>query len=171
MDDVDDFLSNNNKGVVLVKNYNCVRGIEFSNVILILDANEYHLKQFIPEAMARCQCNLSIIIKPAENGQYREDSVTDLMEYWENVNQEEDEKKFIRILKLQFCKCTSTIMCSLKADDKNQYCQKVTEENAVAFYKIHKNCRRYQEMSDEIKDKIVSNKSLDKSGKNAAGAL
>ena len=171
VDDVDDFLSNNNKGVVLVKNYNCVRGIEFSNVILILDANEYHLKQFIPEAMARCQCNLSIIIKPAENGQYRKDSVTDLMEYWENVNEEEDEKKFIRILKLQFCKCTSTFVCNSKASFKNQYCQKVREENAVAFYKIHKNSQSYQEMSDEIKDKIVLNKSLDKSGKNVAGAL
>ena len=42
----------------------------------------------------------------------------DLMEYWENVNQEEDEKKFIRIIKLQFCKCTSTNVCSSKAGSK-----------------------------------------------------
>ena len=171
VDDVDDFLPNNNEGVVLVKNYNRVRGIEFSDVILILDSNEYHLKQFIPEAMARCQCNLSIIIKPTENGKDKEDTVMDLMEYWENVNQEEDEKKFIRIIKLQFCKCTSTTVCSSKAGSKNQYCRKVREENAAAFYKIHKNCQSYHEMSDEIKDKIVLNKSLDTAGKNAAGEL
>ena len=171
VNNVEDFLSNNNNGVVLVKNYNCVRGIEFSDVILILDANEYHLKQFIPEAIARCQCNLSIVIKPAENGQDREDSVMDLVQYWENVNREEDEKKLIRILKLQFCNCTSTTMCSSKAGYKNQYCQKVKEETDAAFCKIHKNCQSYQQMSDEIKDKIVFNKSLDKSGKNVAGAL
>ena len=154
-----------------MRNYNCVRGIEFSDIILVLDANEYHLKQFIPEAIARCQCNVSIIIKPAENGQDREDSVMDLMQYWENVNREEDEKKLIRILKLQFCNSTSTTMCSSKAGYKNQYCQKVKEENDAAFYKIHKNCESYQQMSDELKDKIVFNKSLDKSGKNAAGAM
>ena len=171
VDDVDDFFSDNNEGVVLVKNYNCVRGIEFSDVILILDANEYHLKQFIPEAMARCLCNLSIIIKPAENGKDRQDSVMDLMEYWENVNQEEEEKKFIRILKLQFCKCTSTTACSSRAGYKNQDYQKVRDENASACYKIHKNCQSYKKMSEEIKDKIVLNKSLDKSGKNAAGEL
>ena len=171
MDDVDGFLSNNNKGVVLVKNYNCVRGIEFSDVILILDANEYHLKQFIPEAMARCQCNLSIIIKPAENGKDREDAVMDLMKYWEEVNQKEDEKKFFRIIKLQFCTCISTTVCSLKAGCKNQYCQKVREENGAECYKIHKNCQNYKEMSEEIKNKIVLNKFLDKSRKNAAGEL
>ena len=171
VDDVDGFLSNNNKGVVLVKNYNCVRGIEFSDVILILDANEYHLKQFIPEAMARCQCNLSIIIKPAENGKDREDAVMDLMKYWEKVNQEEDEKKIFTVLKLQFCKCISTTRCSLKTGYKNQYCQKVREENGAECYKIHKNCQNYKEMSEEIKNKIVLNKFLDKSRKNAAGEL
>ena len=171
VDDVHGFLSNNNKGVVLVKNYNCVRGIEFSDVILILDANEYHLKQFIPEAMARCQCNLSIIIKPAENGKDREDAVMDLMKYWEKVNQEEDEKKIFTVLKLQFCECTSTARCSLKAGYKNQYCQKVREENGAECYKIHKNCQNYKEMSEEIKNKIVLNKFLDKSRKNAVGEL
>ena len=95
----------------------------------------------------------------------------DLMQYWGNVNREEDERKLIRILKLQFCNSTSTTMCSSKAGYKNQYCQKVKEENDAAFYKIHKNCESYQQMTDELKYKIVFNKSLDKSGKNAAGAM
>ena len=79
--DVEHFLSNSNKRMVLVKNYNCVRGIEFSDVILLLDANEYHLKQFIPEAMARCQSSLSIVIKPAEKGRNRGDGVMDLVKH------------------------------------------------------------------------------------------
>ena len=55
--------------------------MEFSDVVLLLDANEYHLKQFIPEAMARCQSHLSIVIKPNKNEERRDDAVLELVEY------------------------------------------------------------------------------------------
>ena len=126
MDDVENFLSNENDRVVLVKNYNYVRGIEFSDVILLLDANEYHLKQFIPEAMARCQSNLSIVVKPAENGIVSTETVMDLIEYWMKVNLEE-EKKFINILELHFCDCTSAFRCSRKVDHENLHCENTRE--------------------------------------------
>ena len=101
--------------MVLVTNYNCVRGTDFSNVILLLDANEYHVKQFIPEAIARCQSNLSIVVKPAEKRIIRGDDVMELMKYWENVNSEQEQGKFIiEIMKLEFCNCTSVVMCAKK---------------------------------------------------------
>ena len=37
-----------NRGLVLVTEYRCVKGLEFSNVLLLLNKNEYYLKQFIP---------------------------------------------------------------------------------------------------------------------------
>ena len=104
--DVEEFLSKNSKRVVLITNYNCVRGIEFSDVILRLDANEYHLKQFIPEAMTRCQSNLPIVIIPAENVINQGDVVIDIVEHWKNINLAE-EGKVIQIFKLDFCKSIS----------------------------------------------------------------
>ena len=171
VDNVEEFSSKINERVVLVKNYNCVRGIEFSDVIVLLDANEYHLKQFIPEAMARCQSNLSIVIKPAENGKGREDAVMDLIEYWKRVNLEEEEEKLIRILHLHFCECTSTVMCSRKAGDENLYCRKAREENKTICYEIHKNSKSYKNMSEKIRQKIASDVSSNQLGKREALTL
>ena len=167
MDDVENFLSNENDRVVLVKNYNYVRGIEFSDVILLLDANEYHLKQFIPEAMARCQSNLSIVVKPAENGIVSTEAVMDLIEYWMKVNLEE-EKKFINILELHFCECTSAFRCSRKVDHENLHCEKTREGYGTTRYEVHKNSPSYKKMSEEIEQKILSSTSLDLSGKREA---
>ena len=59
--------------MVLVNNYSCVKGLEFSEVLLILDADEYHLKQFIPEAMAKCMDNVSILVRAEPRGNHRSD--------------------------------------------------------------------------------------------------
>ena len=167
VDDVENVLSNDNDRKVLLKNYDCIRGIDFSDVLLLLDANEYHLKQFIPEAMARRQSNLSIVIKPAENLKVRKEAVKDLIEYWMKVNLEEEEK-FINILELQICKCSSAIKCSRKVGNENQYCRKAKEGHATTCYKIHKKSQSYKKMSEEIKQKNVSNASLNRSGKREA---
>lgn len=152
--------------MVLVTNYNCVRGTDFSNVILLLDANEYHVKQFIPEAIARCQSNLSIVVKPAEKRIIRGDDVMELIKYWENVNSEQEQGKFIiEIMKLEFCNCTSVVMCAKK---------KVVESRIVGasnFCKIHKNTKIYKEISSQIKHKLVSDTPSNQSRKKEAMKL
>ena len=170
VDDVETFFSNKNERVVLVKNYKCVRGIEFSDVILLLDANEYHLKQFIPEAMARCQSSLSIVIKPTENVKRREDTVMNLMEYWVDINLEAEKEKLIKNFTLHFCKCNSKIMCDKKAVKNRR------EKDPEYDYKIHKHSRNYKYFSDEIeqemprenKHKIISDTSSNLSSKKEA---
>lgn len=161
--DVEEFLSDNNDRGVLVTNYNCVRATEFSNVILLLDANEYHVKQFIPETIARCQSNFSIAVKPAEKRIIRGDDVMELMKYWENVNSEQEQGKFIiEIMKLEFCNCTSVVMCAKK---------KVVESRIVDasnFCKIHKNTKIYKEISSQIKHKRVSDTPSNQSRKKEA---
>ena len=62
---VGEFLRNSGN-MVLVSNYNCVTGLEFSEVLLILDGDECDLKQFIPEAMARCMNDLTILVRPKQ---------------------------------------------------------------------------------------------------------
>ena len=60
--DLEKFLIDTSENLVLVKNLNFVKGLEFSNILLILDSNEHHLRHFIPDAIARCTSNLSILI-------------------------------------------------------------------------------------------------------------
>ena len=87
--------------MILVNNYNCVKGLEFSEVLLILDADEYHLKQFIPEAMARCMNNLTILVRPKHKKNCESDTVTDLADHWEVFN--ETGKPVMEILSLKVC--------------------------------------------------------------------
>ena len=92
--------------MVLVNNYNCVKGLEFSEVLLILDVDEYHLKQFIPEAMSRSMNNLSILVTPEPRGNHRSDTVRDLVRHWEQSNEKkimETGKPILKILELTFC--------------------------------------------------------------------
>lgn len=94
--------------MVLIKNYNFVTGLEFPNVVVLLDANEYHLKQFIPGAMARCQKNLAIVIKSLKDEILEDDTVANLLDHWENLNTELEETNSINetfatpVLSMQF---------------------------------------------------------------------
>ena len=97
---VREFIQSSNN-IVLVNNYNYVKGLEFSEVLLILDANEYYLKQFIPEAMARCMNNLAILVRPKPRGNLKSDTVRDLVDHWE-VSKKTG-KPILEILSLKFC--------------------------------------------------------------------
>ena len=154
--DIRYFLSSTNEKLLLVKNYNCVKGLEFSDVIILLDANEYHLKQFIPEAMARCQSNLSILITPPKDKALVNDTVLNLLEYWEMVNLELGEKNPVaKTLQLQFCSCISNVLCEIKAEKGNGYCHLLSENDIVACYEVHTNCSFYKDMSKEIQHQVV----------------
>ena len=154
--DIRYFLSSTNEKLLLVKNYNCVKGLEFSDVIILLDANEYHLKQFIPEAMARCQSNLSILITAPKDEVLVNDTVLSLLEYWEMVNLELGEKNpIVKTLQLQFCSCISNVLCEIKAERGNGYCHLLSESDIIACYEVHKNCSIYKNMSKEIQYEVV----------------
>ena len=68
----------------------------------------------------------------------------ELMKYWENVNSEQEEGKFIiEIMKLEFCECTYALVCA-----KNK---------VIKYCKIHKNAESYKKISSEIKHTPVLN--------------
>ena len=53
----------NRKGnITLIVNFQYVRGMEFENVIIVADPDEYFLKHYFPEALARCTKNLALIM-------------------------------------------------------------------------------------------------------------
>ena len=58
---VQDFISKKNN-YILVTNFRHVRGMEFENVIVVVNSEEYFLKHYLPEAIARCKSNLSLIM-------------------------------------------------------------------------------------------------------------
>ena len=46
---------------VLLSDIKGVSGLEFENVIVAIDNNEYHLKQLVVDCVSRCTCNLTIV--------------------------------------------------------------------------------------------------------------
>ena len=143
---VREFLRNSGNAI-LVNNYNCVKGLEFSDVLLILDEDEYHLKQFIPEAMARCMSNLAILVRPKPESNYKSDTVIDLVHHWEKSNKKilKTGESILTILKLKFCSEHNSI--------KNENYEKThckTDKSKYTSYKIHKRCERYRDLSIKI---------------------
>ena len=155
--DVRQFLRNPSNAV-LVNNYNTVKGLEFSDVLLILDENEYHLKQFIPEAMARCMSNLTILIRPKAKDQSKSDTVADLVHHWEKSNSAilETGKSFLKILKIDFC--------FLHNFPKNENCMKthcLNDRSEYTSYEIHKTSRWFRHLSVQIQSSVVPNLHLE----------
>ena len=134
----EEFLTNASKNFVLVKNLSFLRGLEFSDVLLILDSNEHHVRQFIPEAIARCSSNLSILIKPIPT--HETDTVEDLVNEWERHN---DNMPIIEILKIGFCDKTS---CNSMRCHRRVYCV----DESSSSYNVHKNNRQYTHFLTEI---------------------
>ena len=135
----EEFLTDANKNLVLVKNLNFIKGLEFSNVLLILDTNEHHQRQYIPEAIARCKSNLSILIKPVPY--YKTDTVADLIDEWEMHNLI---KPIVDVLEIGFCDKTS---CNKIKSHQSVYCV----DEKYSSYKVHENNRLYRNILTEIK--------------------
>ena len=146
--DVGEFLRSSDN-MVLVTNYNCVKGLEFSEVLLILDADENHLKQFIPEAMARCMSNLAILVRTKPKGYPKSETVAGLVHHWEKYNYNIRES-ILTVLKLKFC----SNRCSINNENgKKTHCQK--NASRYTSYKIHKRCEWYRGLSAKFQDSFV----------------
>ena len=155
--DVGKFLRNSGNAV-LVSNNNSVKGLEFSEVLLILEADEYHLKQFITEAMSRCMNNLAILVRFKAKDNLKFDTVADLVHHWEKSNEKilMARESVLAILKIHFCSVHSFIK------SKNwikTHCLKNTSK--YTSYKIHKKCQWYRDLSVQIQPSVVRNLHLE----------
>ena len=135
----------NSGNVVLVSNYNCVTGLEFSEVLLILDADEYHLKQFIPEAIARCMNNLTILVRSKHKRNPKPDTVLDLVDYWQGSK--EMGKAVMEILSLKVC---SDHTFKKHENCKKTYCK--SNKSKYSSYKVHKGCQKYKVLLKKIQN-------------------
>ena len=147
-EDLQTFLKEHSENFILVKNYNNVKGLEFPQVIMILDSSEYHLKQYIPETMARSQSTLSILIKSFDSAGYNKDTVADLVKYWDEVNKK-GKNTILNISYLQFCE--NTICCR---EGDSEFCLEKNESVSTTTYHIHKNCNLYKDLLADVTDKV-----------------
>ena len=141
--DVEKFLKDESENLVLVKNFNFVRGLEFTDVLLILDSNEHHLRHFIPEAIARCMSKLSILIRPSLHRNEKSDTVADLVETWEKYN---ESNPILRIINIGFC-CNPS--CIYMKNYQRAYCVD------GGFYGVHKNYELYRDLLKEIEGTYI----------------
>ena len=109
-----------NRELVLVTDYRCVKGLEFSDVLLVVDVNDHHTKQFLPEAITRCMSNLFILLFPCHKDFHKPETVSDVVKEWE-------EKCIVDIVELNFC---SDIDCRLAGNGSCKLLHKATK-----FYK------------------------------------
>ena len=63
----EEYLENKETRTVFVTNFRSVNGMEFDNVLILLNRSEYYLKHFLPQMISRCNCNLNFILLPKEN--------------------------------------------------------------------------------------------------------
>ena len=63
----EEYLENKETRMVFVTNFRSVNGMEFDNVLILLNRSEYYLKHFLPQMISRCNCNLNFILLPKEN--------------------------------------------------------------------------------------------------------
>ena len=146
---VGDFLEDfKSKNLVLVKNLNCLRGLEFSRVLLILDSNEHHLRQLIPEAIARCKTNLTVLIKRPVHEIHKSDTVADLADEWEkNLD-----NRILKIHKIGFCLKPS---CNKRKVQLEAYCK--DEKLFGINYGVHRNSKLYKDFLKLIQHKNIGN--------------
>ena len=141
----EEFLKDTNENLVLVKNLNCLRGLEFAKVLLILDSDEHHLRHLIPEAITRCTSNLAVLIRPSVQWIPKSETVADLVDEWQKHH-------LLRILMIGFCSKTS---CDSKTVQQEAYCK--DKESVVTYYGVHRKSNLFKDFLKEIKRKKIRN--------------
>ena len=121
-----------NGGLVLVTEYRCVKGLEFSDVLLLLSKNEYYLKQFIPEAITRCMSHLSVLIVPCGKEFNQSETVSVLVNELEKANKMSKNNPLIEKVELKFC---SKPICRTQIKD---YCEDGCSRYVHTFTKFYK---------------------------------
>ena len=162
-DDVEKYLTNTNDNMVLVNSYDIVKGLEFSEVLLILEKDEHHRKQYIPEAITRCRSNLSVLVRPPWKKNNPSDTVDQLVDHWKKINNlkiKEERKCILNRLTLGFCPEKSCI----KLNKKNISCPDPCPAFSPVvpfFYGVHKHTKWYTGLLKKINKTIVPILKLD----------
>ena len=138
---------NSRKNLVLVTNYRRITGLEFPNVLLLLN-EPFDNEPFIPEAMTRCMCNLSILILPSDKGSHRD---LLFLNEWEKINSKYPESPILKTIDLKFC---SNPIYKIQGYN---YCEDESSKH------LHKFTKFYEDLFNEILARGKPNFDVDES--------
>ena len=131
--------------LVLLTDYRCVKGLEFPNVLLLLNEEEYYLKHFIPEAITRCMSNLSILLVSSYKRISHSETVSALVKKWEEVNHSDNNNPMLETVEFKFC---DKAICETR---NKEFCE-------VGGNKyVHKFANLFRDLYEEIRHNVVPN--------------
>ena len=108
LDNVEKFISSRDHPT-LITNFQYVRGMEFENVIVVVEPDEYYLKHYIPEAITRCTTNLYLMLLEDKNKRKKEETVKGIVEQLQQYDPPVIEKLIIE--KCKECDKDSNFYC------------------------------------------------------------
>ena len=72
-EDMEEYFQENKKSkMIFASNFWSVNGMEFDHVIIIVSQSEYFLQHYLPQAISRCTCDLTLILLPKEKENTKE---------------------------------------------------------------------------------------------------
>ena len=86
---------------ILVTDFRSVKEPELSNVLLLLNENEYHCKHFLPEAITRGMSRLSILLLPSYKEFNKSGTALTIADEWEQINRSKN--PILNTMILEFC--------------------------------------------------------------------
>ena len=123
------------KSKTLITNFQYVRGMEFENVVIVLDPEEYFLKQYLPEAITRCTNNLAMIMLEDKKLKGKEDTVKGVVELLEQKEPPVVEKWITR-------------KCKKCGKHSSYYCQK--NDGNIKCIGINTSSSKFKEMQNHF---------------------
>ena len=129
---------------VLVTDFRSVKGLEFSNVLLLLNESEYHCRHFLPEAITRCMSKLSILLVPCHEEFNKSETVLTIADEWEQINSGRLKNPILNTVILEFC---SDRYC----ENGEIYCE---NERSKCLHKSHE---FYGKLHKEIQNTFAAN--------------
>ena len=108
LDNVEAFMSSKDHPT-LITNFQYIRGMEFENVVVVVDPDEYYLKQYFPEAITRCTSNLCLMLLEDKKKKRKEETVKGIVERLEQCDPIVVEKLIIE--KCKKCDKYSNFYC------------------------------------------------------------
>ena len=130
---------------VLVTDFRSVKGLEFSDVLLLLNENEYHCRHFIPEAITRCMSKLSILLVPCHKEFNQSGTILAIADEWEQINSHRPKNPILKVVKLEFC------LDRYCQNDRDIYCKSESRKF------LHTSNKFYGNLQEEIQNKFVRN--------------
>ena len=121
--------------LILITNFQYVRGMEFENVIVALDPGDFSLRHYIPEAITRCTTNLCLMLLDYSKKKKEMRTVVDIVKQLEHHSPPIIEKLIIE-------------KCKTCGKNSNFYC--FDSDNKPKRLGINKSSQQFKKMEESF---------------------